>query len=536
MLSRLLLIVPSLVLATTAATSTQDAPSYGPPISLAVARRVLAAAEREAATNQWRMALAVVEPSGMLVTLARMDDTQLGSVEVARQKARSAAMFRRPTKVFEDIVTGSLGGARILALEGAVPIEGGVPLTVGGRIVGAIGVSGGTSEQDGRVARAGAAALQEQPAPAPFWIQGRPPEMANSPLQPHTAPMTATAPDAIPVAKLSVPAGFRVELWAHGMPNARSLALGESGTVFVGSRFAGNVYAVVDRGTRREVKTIATGLHRPNGVAFKDGALYVAELSRISRFDKIEQQLDSPPAPAMVFDDLPREEAHGWKALSLGPDGKLYFGIGAPCNICDSAPPYATIARIDPRAPKLEIVASGVRNTLGIDWQPRTRDLYFTENGRDWLGEERPQDELNRAPQDNLHFGFPHCHQGDIADPQFAAGRHCNEFIPPELTLGPHVAALGMRFYRGTRFPREYRGNAFIALHGSWNRAEKQGFAVMRVDLSRTQAAYSPFLTGFREGDSFWGRPVDVLELRDGSLLVSDDWNGAVYRIWYAGR
>lgn len=373
-------------------------------------------------------------------------------------------------------------------------------------------------------------------AQVPFWRQGQPPELADSPLEPHTAPTKAAAAGSIPVSKLRVPPGFRAEIWTHGVANARSLALGESGTVFVGTRSAGHVYAVVDHGGRREVKTIATGLHRPSGVAVKDGALYVAELSRIVRFDAIDAHLDAPPAPAVVIDDLPRDEAHGWKSLTLGPDGKLYFGIGAPCNICASPEPYATIARVDPRTPTLEIVASGVRNTLGMDWHPETRELYFTENGHDWMGDDRPQDELNHASRDGLHFGFPHCHQGDLPDPTLAAGRGCSQFTSPVLTLGPHVAALGMRFYRGAQFPREYRHNIFMALHGSWNRTQKTGFAVMRVTLSPTGwPQYSEFVTGFLEGDRFWGRPVDVLELRDGSLLVSDDWNGVIYRISYEG-
>ncbi len=393
-----------------------------------------------------------------------------------------------------------------------------------------------------------AAMVAPSAAQVPFWRQGQPPELVDSPLAPHTAPSTASAADAIPISKLRVPAGFRVELWAHGMANARSLALGESGTVFVGTRSAGDVYAVVDRDGRREVKPIATGLHRPNGIAIKDGDLYVAELSRILRFDAIESRLDAPPMPAVVFDDLPNDEAHGWKSLSVGPDGKLYFGIGAPCNICASPAPYATIVRLDPRERRLEIVASGVRNTLGMDWHPETGVLYFTENGHDWMGDDRPEDELNRAPRDGLHFGFPHCHQGDIPDPTLGAQRRCAALTPPVLTLGPHVAALGMRFYRGTQraspkrlreggFPREYRHNIFMALHGSWNRTGKRGFAVMRVTLSPTgPPRYSEFLSGFLDGDQFWGRPVDVLELRDGSLLVSDDWNGAIYRVSYAQR
>lgn len=521
-----------------ARTLAQDAPvAYGSPISLADARRVLSAAEKEASANGWKMVFAIVDSGGNLVLLERMNDAQIGSVAVAQQKARAAVAFRRPTKAFEDMVADAPAGLRILGLEGVVPIEGGIPLTVNEQVVGAIGVSGGTAVQDGQVARAGAAALVAQAGSgSEWWRQGQPPAIRDSPLRPHTAPAAAAPAAAIPVHKLRLPPGFRAELWAHGLPNARSLALGARGTVFVGTRFAGAVYAIVDRGGERVVKTVATGLHRPNGVAFRDGALYVAEVSRLLRFDDIESALDRPPAPRVVLDGLPRDEAHGWKSLALGPDGKLYFGIGAPCNICPAPDPYAQIVRFDVRTRTLETVARGVRNTLGLDWHPETGDLYFSENGHDWMGDDRPEDELNRASSDGLHFGFPFCHQGDLPDPAHAGGRRCGEFTPPILKLGPHVAALGMKFYRGRQFPPEYRHSIFVALHGSWNRTEKTGFAVMRVALPASGPPISSeFVTGFLDEERFWGRPVDVLERPDGSLLVSDDWNGAIYRISHEG-
>lgn len=530
----------------------QQLPGYGAPIALADAQAVLAAARAAAVANQWQMAVAIVDPGGHLVAFERSDGTQFASVDIARDKARAAAAFRRPTKAFEDLVAGGGAGVRMLALPGVMPVEGGEPLIVDGAIVGAIGVSGGTSAQDGNVARAGASRLsgassgvtsrpgaETQAAAAPWWKQGQPPEMRDSPLQPHTPAGTPTALADIPIDRLRVPQGFQVEVWAHGVLNARSLALGEKGTVFVGSRLAGNVYAIVDRGGRREVKTIASGLTRPNGVVVRNGALYVAEVSRLVRFDDIEARLDAPPPPVVVLDGLPNDEPHGWKSLALGPDRKIYFAIGAPCNICASPPPYAQIVRVDPDAakPALEAVALGVRNTLGMDWHPESRELYFAENGHDWMGEDRPEDELNRAPKDGIHFGFPHCHQGTLPDPQLAAGRRCAEFTAPVMTLGVHVAPLGMRFYRGAQFPSAYRHDVFVALHGSWNRERKRGFAVMRIasPSSRTPRA-EEFLSGFLQGETFWGRPVDVLELRDGSLLVSDDWNGAIYRVSYRGR
>ena len=382
------------------------------------------------------------------------------------------------------------------------------------------------------MAIAAVTALQ-QPASQEWWRQGQPPELKDSPLRPHAAPPTARPAGDIPLAKLRLPPGFHVELWASGLADARSLTRGDRGTIFVGTRFAGNVYAVVDRGGTRVVHTIATGLHRPNGVAFKDGDLYVAEVSRIVRFARIEDRLETPPAPAVVFDQLPADEPHGWKSLSLGPDGRLYFGIGAPCNAC--VPPYthASIVRLDPATRVLETVALGVRNTLGMDWHPASGELYFTENGRDWMGNEQPEDELNHVPRAGLHFGFPHCYQENVVDPRLALGHACAEFQPPIATLGPHVAALGMRFYTGGMFPAAYRNRALIALHGSWNRDSKTGFAVVQATVGAKGAKLEPFMDGFLEGARFWGRPVDVHQLPDGSVLVSDDWNGAIYRVLY---
>jgi glucose/arabinose dehydrogenase len=373
----------------------------------------------------------------------------------------------------------------------------------------------------------------QQPAP-PAYQQGMPPDMKGSTLAPHSPALTATPGNQIPLGKLKLPPGFKAELWAEGLPNARSLTVGSKGTVFVGTRLVDKVYAVVDHGDRREVKIIAKGLHRPNGVAFRNGSLYVAELSRILRYDDIEDRLDNPPQPVVVFDALPKDEPHGWKYMRLGPDGWLYFDIGAPCNIC--APPYthAQIVRLNPDTGLIETWAWGVRKSVGMDWNPATKELWFTENGRDWAGDDMPADKLNRAAKQGLNFGFPFCHQGDMPDPEFGRGRDCKAFTPPVLKLGPHVAALGMRFYTGNMFPPEYKNRILIAEHGSWNRVKKIGFDVVQVTLNPDGTAKEePFMSGFLNGEEFWGRPADVQVMPDGALLVSDDWNGALYRISY---
>jgi len=392
------------------------------------------------------------------------------------------------------------------------------------------------------LALAGAMAQQPVPtapaaAPAvpPTWAQGRKPEQESLNLAPHPPGITALAPEEIPLDRIKLPEGFRIAVWASGLPNARSMTFGRNGTLFVGTRFVGSVYAVVDKGTAREVKTLLKGLHRPNGLAFKNGALYVAEVSRILRYDSIESRLDSPPEPVVVFDALPKDEAHGWKFMTLGPDGWLYFQIGSPGNILIPPVTHAQIARVDPERGVLETVVSGVRNSVGMDFHPVTRELWFTNNGRDWMGEDVPNDTLHRVTHKGMNFGFPFCHQGDLLDDEFGKGRSCQEFDAPALKLGPHVAPLGMRFYTGRQFPAEYRNNIFIAEHGSWNRTRKQGFNVSRVvlDGDGRPVKYEPFATGFLQAETFWGRPVDVQVAPDGALLVSDDVAGAIYRISY---
>jgi glucose/arabinose dehydrogenase len=338
--------------------------------------------------------------------------------------------------------------------------------------------------------------------------------------------------------RIEMPPGFAIGLYAR-VPGARSMAMSPAGVLYVGTRESGRVYAVLDRDrdhTADAVITLAEGLRSPNGVAFRDGALYVAEISRILRFDAIEDHLPSPPAPVVVRDDFPRDAHHGWKTIAFGPDGRLYVPVGAPCNVCDEENPvYATIMRMAPDGRALEIFAKGVRNTVGFDWHPETGELWFTDNGRDWMGDDRPPDELNRAPAQGLHFGFPYCHGGRIPDPEFGFEAACREFEPPAIPLGPHVAALGMAFYTGRMFPASYRHQIFIAEHGSWNRTEPIGYRVTLVRLEGNRAVdYTIFAQGWLQDGRAWGRPVDVLVMPDGALLVSDDRAGAIYRIHYA--
>jgi glucose/arabinose dehydrogenase len=332
---------------------------------------------------------------------------------------------------------------------------------------------------------------------------------------------------------IKLPPGFSISLYAK-VPEARSMTLGDKGTLFVGTR-GDKVYAVRERGGRQEVLTIASGLNEPNGVAFKDGALFVAEISRVLRYDKIESRLTNPPAPVVITDKYPKDTHHGWKFIRFGPDGMLYVPIGAPCNICEKPDPYASITRIRPDGGSFVIFARGGRNTVGFDWDPLTKELWFTDNGRDWMGDDKPPDELNRAPKAGMNFGFPYLHGKNIPDPEFGKKKPDRSFTPPEVELGPHVASLGMSFYTGNMFPAEYKNQIFIAEHGSWNRSVPIGYRVtlVRLDAKRKAVAYEVFASGWLKGESAMGRPVDVQVMPDGSMLVSDDKAGAIYRITY---
>ncbi len=340
------------------------------------------------------------------------------------------------------------------------------------------------------------------------------------------------------ISAIKLPPGFTISVYAENIPGARSLALSPSGTLFVGTRQAGRVYAVLDQDRDMQadqVITLAEGLEMPNGVALRDGDLYVAEVHRILRYGQIESQLEAPPKPEVVFDQFPKDRHHGWKFIRFGPDGRLYVPIGAPCNVCRSDKPiYATITRLNRDGSGLQIFAKGVRNSVGFDWHPLTGELWFTDNGRDWLGDDQPPDELNQAAVKGLHFGFPFCHGGELSDPEYGSEHPCDQFAKPAVKLDAHVAALGMRFYTGKMFPESYHNQIFIAEHGSWNRTRKSGYRVTLVKTDGRQIfGYEPFAEGWRIGNSAWGRPVDVEVMPDGSLLVSDDRNGVIYRISY---
>jgi len=391
-------------------------------------------------------------------------------------------------------------------------------------------LSYGTAAQ--QAASPPAAAPAAAPLPPGSPLIGRPDNAAAQKLAPVAPPPLAAAPDKLPLAKLKVPPGFNIEVYAAGMANARSMALGDKGTVFVGSRLLDKVYAIVNKDGKRTVKVIASGLYRPNGVAFKDGTLYIAELSKVSKIEKIEDNLDNPPKPVVIYDNLPKDEAHGWKFIAIGPDNKLYVPVG---NNVFSDDAHGQIRRINLDGSGAEVVARGVRNTVGFDWNPETKQLYFTDNGRDWMSEDVPNDELNRITKVGEHFGAPYCYQGNIPDPEFGWGHSCSEFTPPVGLMGPHAAALGMRFYTGSMFPKSYKNAVIVARHGSWNRTNKFGGDVVAVHLNKdgTVKNIEPLITGFLEDNKYVGRPVDVMQLKDGSLLVSDDWNGAVWRVSY---
>lgn len=339
---------------------------------------------------------------------------------------------------------------------------------------------------------------------------------------------------------INLPDGFAIGLYAT-VPGARSLALGERGTVFVGTRAEGSVYALVNRDADHRADSVvrlAGGLFAPNGVAFRDGALYVAEIHRILRFESIEARLNNPPQPVVVKAGLPTDRRHGWKFIGFGPDGKLYVPVGAPCNVClRTDERYASLLRMNADGSGVEVFARGIRNTVGFDWHPNTGELWFTDNGRDNLGNDLPPDELNRAPEPGFHFGFPYCHAGRIPDPEFGHQRPCADFTGTAQELGPHVAAVGMRFYTGTMFPPAYHNQIFIAEHGSWNRSDPIGYRISLVRLQdKVPVSYEVFAQGWLQGRSAWGRPADVLVMPDGALLVSDDRANAIYRISYAGQ
>lgn len=357
----------------------------------------------------------------------------------------------------------------------------------------------------------------------------------------NSSPAITEASAQLPLNTIKLPPGFSISVFAE-VDNARSMAMSPSGILFVGNRKEDKVYAVKDtdgdfKADKRWV--IASGLNMPNGVAFKDGDLYVAEVNRILKFKDIENNLSNPGDPEVVYDQYPTDMHHGWKYIAFGPDGKLYVPVGAPCNICEPEKPiYATITRMNADGTDMEIYASGVRNTVGFTWHPETKALWFTDNGRDMMGDDVPPCEFNTAPTAGMHFGYPYCHGDTVKDPEFGDKRPCSDFTKPVQNLNAHVAPLGVKFYTGSMFPDQYKNQAFIAEHGSWNRTKKSGHLVSLVKLEDGKAVgYETFAEGWlnHETQEAWGRPVDVLVLPDGSMLVSDDKGGMIFRIAYGG-
>lgn len=364
------------------------------------------------------------------------------------------------------------------------------------------------------------------------------------------------AASSLMVDKLQLPDDFSISIYASNVENARQMALGDNGVLFVGSRKAGKVYALVDvngdgkiDGKVDKKYTIASGLNMPSGIAFKDGSLYVAAISKVLRYDDIELHLEKPPKPVVITNLLPTDKYHGWKYLGFGPDGFLYVPVGVPCNVCISHDQrHGSILQLDVKTGKAEIYARGIRNSVGFDWHPETKELWFTDNGRDWLGDDSPPDELNCAYRKGLNFGFPYIHGNNIYDPEYEVGdelwQESQRFLKPEFELDAHVAPLGMTFYTGNQFPAEYKNKIIIAEHGSWNRSIKTGYQLVVVTLGKYKVeSVKPFVTGWlKKGDGaedegmHWGRPVDVINMPDGSILVSDDYADAIYRITYSNK
>jgi glucose/arabinose dehydrogenase len=382
----------------------------------------------------------------------------------------------------------------------------------------------------------GLAFAQQAPAEEPGWAKGRPKTDTAMRMAPVPAFPIPTAVDQLPTKKFKLPPGFKVETWASGLLDARGLRQSDKGTVFISTLFVGNkIYALPADG-KGQAKTVIDKLPMAAGIAYHKGALYVATPTHIYRYDNIDDKLDNPGTPTTLYDKLPGGNDHSWKYLRIR-DEKLYFAIGAPCNICDPGD-YAKIYRMNLDGTGMETVAAGVRNTVGFDFNPKNGQLWFTDNGRDWLSEDFPNDELNVVSGPGLHFGYPFCHQGNLSDPEFGWGKDCSgkDYAKPAALLGPHAGALGLTFYNGKMFPAKYQGAMFIARHGPWNRTKKYADVSVAWPDGKGGAKVEPFMTGFVENNGYLGRPADFLVLKDGSLLVSDDHAGAVYRISYGGK
>ena len=381
-------------------------------------------------------------------------------------------------------------------------------------------------------------AIAQTAPPPPAWQQGRTTDQAASPLAPVAGKLTATPVGELPIDKLKLPAGFKAEVWSHGTPGARAMARSESGKVYVGTRGLGRVYEISDNGKERTSRIVVDKLNQP-AVAFHKGSLYVMAIDKVLRFDGIEQNPNVAPVDLTAKFNLPPEQHHNWKYIRFGPDGKLYVPFGAPCNICElPTQEYAQLRRYDADGSNMEVIGRGIRNTQGFDWHPVTQEIWFTDHGRDWLGDDTPADELNRMSKTGLNFGFPYCHANGIADPDVKKDKACEGVTLPVTTMGAHAAVMGLHFYTGNMFPAEYKNAMFIARKGSWNRTKKSGYDVVMVKANAdgTNAQMTPFVTGFldEKTDDFFGRPVYLMQMPDGALLLSDEQMGAIYRISYA--
>ncbi len=375
-------------------------------------------------------------------------------------------------------------------------------------------------------------------APPPAWQQGRTAAQASSTLAPVAGKLTVTPAAEIPIASFQLPPGFKAEIWATGMPGARAMARGADGKIYIGTRGIGRVYEVTDAGAQRTSRVVVDKLVQPSGVAFANGSLYVMAIDKVLRYDGIETNSGVAAVDMTAAFKLPKEQHHNWKYIAFGPDNKLYVPFGAPCNICEPGPEYAQIRRYNADGSGMEVIARGVRNTQGFTWHPTTKEMWFTDHGRDWMGDDTPEDELNRMPAAGANFGFPYCHANGVVDGDFKKDKACDGVTLPVQTMGPHAAAMGAHFYTGNMFPAEYQNMLFVARKGSWNRTKKFGYDVVtvKVDADGKNPKITPFMTGFLNpaNDSFSGRPTYFLQMPDGALLVTDEQLGAIYRISYA--
>ena len=374
-------------------------------------------------------------------------------------------------------------------------------------------------------------------AQAPAWHQGKPPAQADSKLAPLAGRNTETPASEITIDKVKLPKGFTAEIWSTGHPGGRAMARGDSGKIYLGTRGLGRVYEVSDDGTRRSVRVVADKLTQP-AVAMHEGSLYVMAIDKVLRYDGIEKNPSVQPVDLTAKFNLPPLQHHNWKYIAFGPDNKLYVPFGAPCNICEPTGEYAQIRRYNADGSGMEVIARGVRNTQGFTWHPKTKELWFTDHGRDWMGDNGPDDELNRMPKEGLNFGYPYCHAKGVLDVDFKKADGCKGVTLPVANMGPHAAVMGVIFYTGSMFPKEYQNTMFIARKGAWNRTEKLGFDVVnvRAGADGKGAKVTPFMTGFLEdakAAKFWGRPAYLLQMPDGAVLVSDEQMGAIYRISY---